>query len=150
MLFTRTSAFALAIGLILTSTACSRVRNTQGYIVDEELVASVQPGVDNKESVTRTLGRPTMIADWDDNTWYYISRTTEQLAFLRPNPEEQTLLVIRFRQDGNVASVDQRGLEQVVDISPNSDKTRTMGRESGLLQDLFGNIGQVGAAPGAQ
>ena len=43
-------------------------------------------------------------------------------------------------------SEDRTGVEQVVRISPDSDKTPTLGRERGILQDLFGNIGQVGAA----
>jgi hypothetical protein len=47
-----------------------------------------------------------------------------------------------------VAGVDRRGLEQVADLTPNSDKTPTLGREATLLEDLFGNIGTVGAAPG--
>jgi hypothetical protein len=54
-----------------------RIQNNQGYIADEELVASVQPGVDNKQSVERALGRPTMSGQFDDNVWYYVSRNTQ-------------------------------------------------------------------------
>ena len=38
------------------------------------------------------------------------------------------------------------GPETVVYLSPEDDKTPTLGRERTFLQDLFGNIGQVGAA----
>jgi hypothetical protein len=73
--------------------------------------------------------------------------------FERANPPEapatQRILIIRFAPDGSVAGVDRRGLEQVADLTPNSDKTPTLGREATLLEDLFGNIGTVGAAPGA-
>ena len=31
-------------------------------------------------------------------------------------------------------------------LQPDGDKTPTLGRERGFLEDLFGNIGQVGAA----
>jgi hypothetical protein len=34
----------------------------------------------------------------------------------------------------------------VVYLDPNGDKTPTLGRERGFLEDLFGNIGQVGGA----
>ena len=37
-------------------------------------------------------------------------------------------------------------MEAIVRIDPENDKTPTLGRERSFLQDLFGNIGQVGAA----
>jgi outer membrane protein assembly factor BamE (lipoprotein component of BamABCDE complex) len=125
-----------------------QIKNNQGYIADEELASSVQPGVDNKESVAKALGRPTLEAKWDSNTWYYISRNTRQLAFARPVPADQRILIVRFAPDGSVAAVERRGLEQVANITPETDKTPTLGREASLLEDLFGNIGTVGAAPG--
>lgn len=128
--------------------AQKQIQNNQGYIADEELANSVQPGVDNKESVEKALGRPTLASKWDDNVWYYISRNTRQLAFARPVPASQRVLIVRFAADGSVAAVERRGLEQVADITPNADKTPTLGREATLLEDLFGNIGTVGAAPG--
>jgi outer membrane protein assembly factor BamE (lipoprotein component of BamABCDE complex) len=143
--------FLLLATAALGTAACAerQIQNNQGYIADEELANSVQPGVDNKESVEKALGRPTLSSKWDDNVWYYISRNTRQLAFARPVPATQRILIIRFGPDGSVSAVDRRGLEQVADISPDSDKTPTLGREATLLEDLFGNIGTVGAAPGA-
>lgn len=137
-------AFAAAIALVATG-GCSRVRDAQGYLVDAELVKSVQPGVDNKDSVARALGRPTLTGQWDDDAWYYISRSTRQFAFLKSAPSDQVVLIVRFGPDGNVLNVEQRGLEQTADIVPHSDKTPTLGRETGILEDLFGNIGQVSA-----
>lgn len=141
----RALGMVMAVGLLTTLPACKRVMNDQGYIIDEELLAAVQPGVDNKQSVTKMLGRPTLTSKWEDTDWYYVSRTTKQFAFHRPDPVKQTLLIVRFTPDGTVQSVEKEGLELAADITPNPDKTRTLGRESGLLQDLFGNIGQVGA-----
>jgi hypothetical protein len=40
--------------------------------------------------------------------------------------------------------VDRSGVDRVVFLDPNSNKTPTLGRERGFLEDLFGNIGQVG------
>lgn len=138
--------------LLAAVAGCStskQMMNNQGYIADEELASSVQPGVDNKQSVERALGRPTMSAQWSDDTWYYLSRNTKQLAFARPTPQSQRVLIVHFDGDGNVSSVERRGMEQVANISPNSDKTPTLGREASLLEDLFGNLGTVGSMPGA-
>jgi outer membrane protein assembly factor BamE (lipoprotein component of BamABCDE complex) len=130
---------ALAVG------GCSRIRQNQGYLVDETLLTSIQPGVDNRDSVAKTLGRPTFSAQFDAKEWYYISRITGQYAFAQPKVLEQSILVVSFDAAGNVEKVERRGMEQVARISPESDKTPTLGRNSSLLEELFGNIGQVGA-----
>lgn len=127
--------------------ACSRVQNNIGYLVDEAVVAEVKPGIDNRDSVAKALGRPSIAAQWDNKTWYYVSRLTKQTAFLTPKPTTQSIIAITFDDKGNVASVNRRGLEQVANVDPVDDKTPTLGRESGVLEDLFGNIGRVGSVP---
>ena len=138
---------ALAVTLAGAS-GCSRIVGHQGYLVDKQLVATVQPGVDNKLSVQKTLGLPSFMGQFDNNDWYYVARETRQLAFGLPRPTSQTVLHVRFDGAGNVASVSQPGLEQVASISPNRDKTPTLGRKHGFFEDLFGNIGRVGTLPG--
>lgn len=127
---------------------CSRIKSNQGYIIDEQLVASVQPGVDNRTSVQRLLGRPTFTSEFDSSKWYYISRNTTQLAFLKPKPTSQNILTISFDAKGNVVKVDRKGLEQVVSIAPLKEKTPVLGRHDSLFSALFGNIGQFGASQG--
>lgn len=134
-------------GLLLSG--CSQVRGHQGYIVDSVLTNSIQPGIDNRQSVEASLGRPTFTGQFDKDTWYYVSRETKQLAFNSPSPKEQMVMRVTFDQAGNVTTVDRTGLELVASISPNGDKTPTLGRDRSFFQELFGNIGAVGA-PGAQ
>ena len=144
----RAAALSLALGFGLVATGCAPIRDHQGYVVDKVLVSSVQPGVDNRDSVQATLGRPTFVGQFTDRDWYYVSRDTRQLAFNMPKPIDQMILHVRFDQAGNVASVDRSGLEHVVSIDPMNDETPTLGRQHGFFQELFGGIGQVGV-PGA-
>lgn len=139
----RAAITALAVGLALAG--CTRVRDHQGFVLDQTLVNAIQPGVDNKESVSNTLGRPSFTSEFGDRDWYYLSRDTGNMAYKIPHPKEQTVLHVRFDEKGNVVGVDRRGLEQVADIRPSSDKTPTLGRHRSLLDELFGNIGTVGA-----
>ena len=125
---------------------CTRIRDRQGYLADEELVAAVTAGVDNKASVEKTLGRPTFVSKWDANTWYYVARTTKQLAFLSAKPTAQDVLKVSFDNAGNVAAVARdTTLAEVADIQPEGDTTPVFGRDSGFFEDIFGNIGAVGA-----
>jgi outer membrane protein assembly factor BamE (lipoprotein component of BamABCDE complex) len=134
---------AIALGAML-SAGCTRINDHQGYLVDEPLVSAIQPGVDNRDSVAGTLGRPTFVGQFDQRDWYYVSRTTRQLAFNMPRPSEQIVLHVRFDAGGNVESVTRSGLETVANITPSNDKTPTLGSQRSLLQELFGNIGAVG------
>ncbi|CAM8673066.1 Outer membrane protein assembly factor BamE [Sphingobium sp. AntQ-1] len=138
----------LAIGLsalVLGASGCTRIRTHQGYSIDKLLVDSVQPGIDNRASVEGTLGRPSFVSQFGEQDWYYVSREMRALAFSNPKPVEQTVLRVRFDPAGNVAAVDRMGLDQVAHISPMGDKTPTLGRNRSLFDEIFGNIGAVGA-----
>jgi outer membrane protein assembly factor BamE (lipoprotein component of BamABCDE complex) len=134
---------AVALGAML-SAGCTRIVDHQGFLADEPLITAIQPGVDNRDSVTGTLGRPTFVGQFDPRDWYYVSRNTRQLAFNMPRPHDQIVLHIRFDANGNVESVTRTGLELVSNISPSGDKTPTLGRHRSLFEELFGNLGAVG------
>ena len=141
----KTVGYILLMGSVIAVSGCSRLRTHQGYIVDPTLAETVAVGVDNKESVQTTLGRPTFASQFDKNQWYYIARDTEQLAFSRPKATSQLLMTISFDDAGNVTNVARSGVETIVKIRPDGDKTPTLGRDRNFFQDIFGNIGTVGA-----
>ena len=143
---TNRDAMLLIVAASLTLAAgCTRVPGKQGFVIDQQLAATVKAGVDNRASVQGTLGRPTFVGQFDANDWYYVSRDTRQWAFNSPKASAQTILHVRFDDAGNVASVERKGLEQVASIRPNRDTTPTLGRNRSFFQELFGNIGQVGS-----
>ena len=139
-----------ALGAIGLVAGCSSIENSRGYLVDEILVSSVQPGIDNRQSVEGTLGRPTMTSQYGEPIWYYISSRTSQAPFTTPKIARHSVLAIRFDEAGNVLSAERTGMEQVVRLDPDSDETPTLGIERGLLEDLFGNIGTVGTGAPAR
>ena len=141
-------SLATVIAALSLSSGCTRLKSHQGYIGDQTLLSSVQPGVDNKGSVQASLGRPTFVGQFDQNDWYYYSRDAKQLAFSQPVAENQYVLKVRFDQAGNVASVSQTGKELISKISPEGDKTPTLGRDTSFFEEIFGNIGAVGAGGG--
>ena len=145
----RTFLGAAVIAAMLAATAgCASIRDHRGYFADPALVSGIQPGVDNRQSVERTLGRPTFTSQFGTPSWYYVAVNTAQAPFGRPKTTEQSILKVNFDPAGNVSSVNLTGKEHVVDLDPDSDKTPTLGRERGFFEDLFGNIGAVGAGAG--
>ncbi|MEQ1498873.1 MAG: outer membrane protein assembly factor BamE [Novosphingobium sp.] len=136
----------------LALSACASIKDHRGYLVDGALLDSVMPGIDNRVSVERMLGRPSFISQFGRQDWYYVSTNTRQSAFSRPEASEHLMVKVMFDDKGNVVSVERSGVERVARINPDGSKTPTLGRERTFLEDLFGNIGQVGAggAPGGQ
>jgi outer membrane protein assembly factor BamE (lipoprotein component of BamABCDE complex) len=141
----RARLIALGLVVALAASGCTQMRGRQGYVVDPVLTTAITPGVDNRESVEKTLGRPTFVGQFSNNEYYYVSRETRQLAFANPRPVAQEVLRVRFDPAGNVAAVDRTGLDLVSKINPEGDKTPTLGRQRSFFEDIFGNIGAVGA-----
>ena len=137
---------AAVMAAALAASGCSAIRENRGYIQDPVLVSAIQPGIDNQQSVAATLGRPTFTSQFGQTTWYYVSSVTGRRPFVSPTIREHSVLAVSFDAGGNVVAAEQSGLEKVAYLDPDGDETPTLGRERGFFEDLFGNIGQVGAA----
>ena len=124
---------------------CAQMRAHKGVVIDPQLASAIQPGVDNKDSVTKQLGRPSFVGQFTPNDWYYVSRDVNQVAFRNPRVTKQTVMIVRFDPKGNVASVQRTGRELVMNVAPSGKKTPTLGRKRSFFEELFGNIGSVGA-----
>lgn len=144
----RNLALAAIIMVALGASGCTRLRSHQGYVGDVALIDGVQAGVDNKQSVEASLGRPTFTGQFESNDWYYFARDSQQLAFSEPKATAQSIIHIKFDASGNVTSVNKTGMEKIARINPEGDKTPILGRNRTFFEDLFGGIGTVGA-PGA-
>lgn len=136
-------ASALLGAVMLTGCVGLTTREHRGYVMDEQLTAGIQVGVDNKQSVEKTLGLPTFQGTFDQNDWYYVSRDTRAFAFRNPRVTDQKVVHIRFDQAGNVAAINQTDEKLIASINPNNDRTPTLGRERGFFDELFNNIGTI-------
>jgi len=145
----RVSAIALAAVLVA---GCAINKAHKGAVIDQRLASSVQPGVDNKDSVQKLLGTPTLTGQFTPDDWYYISRDTNQVAFRNPTVQKQLVMLVRFDPKGNVASIQRTGKDLVLPVSPTHRSTPTLGRKRSFFDELFNNIGSVSSgatgAPG--
>ena len=139
----------ITLGLALS--ACAGIRDHRGFVIDQTLADGIQVGVDNKDSVTKTLGRPTFTGQFSPNEWYYVARDTSQFAFRNPRVTEQTVLRVDFDAAGNVVAINKTGKELIASVNPTGDKTPTLGRTRSFFEELFGNIGTISqpGLPGA-
>jgi outer membrane protein assembly factor BamE (lipoprotein component of BamABCDE complex) len=135
------AAGAAAIGI----GGCTPLRSHQGYVIDTDLVNSVQPGVDNRQSVLDTLGTPTFTSQFGKGEWFYVARDSRNFSYNKPKAASQITLKVSFDDKGTVTRIDRTGVDQVAQINPDKKTTPTLGRTHSFFQELFGNIGTVGA-----
>lgn len=147
----RTALALLGAALVILVTAgCDPRHATRGNIPAESQVSLVIPGVHGREDVRSALGSPSVISTFDDNTWYYIGRQTEQYAFFKRKTIEQQVLIVRFGGDGRVDKISRLDKSDGREISLVQRETPSAGRKLGLLEQLFGNIGRFGGEEEAQ
>lgn len=133
----------LAVALALLGTAaCDPRYASRGSIPSEDQISAIVPGVHGREDVRSVLGSPSVISTFDDNTWYYIGRKTEQYAFFKRKTTEQQILIVRYGSDGRVDKVSRLDESDDREIDLVERETPSAGRKLGLFEQLFGNIGR--------
>ena len=145
MALSGSARLGIALVAAVALSGCTAYRAHKGAVVGPQLANAIQVGVDNKDSVSQTLGRPTFTGQFTPNDWYYVSRDTTQFAFRNPRVSRQNVLLVRFDPANNVSSVENYGREWIFALDPAGAKTPTLGRQRGFFEEIFGNIGAVGA-----
>src|SRR3546814_12039866 len=78
----RTAGMVLALSALVAG--CASIRDHRGYLIDQTLLDSIQPGIDNRLSVEKTLGRPTFMSQFGRQDYYYVSQNVKTPPFGRP------------------------------------------------------------------
>src|SRR3546814_13354358 len=60
----------LGLAALLAPRGCTPLKGRQGYVVDPTLTEAHTPGVAHRESVEKTLGRPTFVGPFATNEYY--------------------------------------------------------------------------------
>jgi outer membrane protein assembly factor BamE (lipoprotein component of BamABCDE complex) len=142
-----TRAVRLAVvGLVLAAlAACSPVYRNHGYVPSDEELALIEVGVDTRDTVAATLGRPSGQGLLNDVGWFYVQSRWKHAGAFAPQEIDRQVVSITFTEEGKVENVERFGLEngQVVAISRRVTDSNIKG--VGFLRQLLGNIGRLRA-----
>ena len=138
--FWKSAALATLAGALL-ATGCSPSRHVHGYVPVKESTDAVEPGTDTKQTVLRRLGSPSSLATFDEDTWYYVSSLERRHMYHRPQVVSREVVAVSFNADGTVAELNRYTIEDGQKIAYVGKETPTRGRELGLLEQIFGNLG---------
>lgn len=129
--------------MLALAAGCSPIIQNHGYVPNETQLAGIAPGVDTVQSVSTKIGRPSTGGVVRSRSWYYVASRVETLGYRPPEIVERKVVAIDFDENGVVASVEQYGLEDGRIINLVTKTTPTYGRRMGVLEQIFGNIGNI-------
>ncbi len=132
----------LAAAAVIALAGCAISVDQRGKLPDPDRIAEVQPGKTTKDQVIKILGSPSSSSAFDDNTWFYISRKTKQVAFFQPEVLDQQVFVLNFDDKGVVKDLGHKTLADGASITPAPGATPSPGRELSFLEQLIGNVGR--------
>ena len=128
---------ALAVGA-----GCAADVDPRGHILEDSDLQVVQVGTSGRGDVASLFGTPTILPLSGDASWYYVGAEVRRFAFYRPEILERQVVVIRFDENDIVTGMEFYTLEDGQEIALIEEKTPSRGRDIGILQEIFGNIGR--------
>lgn len=135
----------LALVFVTALASCSAQFRNHGYTPTETELSEVLVGVDTKETVAQSIGRPTSSGLLEGSGWYYVESRWRHFAWKAPQEIEREVLAVSFDEDGVVENIERFGLEdgRVVVLSRRVTSTNIKGVS--FLRQLFGNLGNFTA-----
>jgi len=133
---TKAHIIALPLLLGLPLAGCFTQSYTHGHVISREMLDQVQIG-SSQEQVELVLGSPSTTSSLDGLAYYYISQTTETMAFLRPEIVEQRVVSVYFDEEGYVRDLANYGLQDGKVIDFMSRKTKTGGADYGFITQIL-------------
>ncbi|MBL0318191.1 MAG: outer membrane protein assembly factor BamE [Alphaproteobacteria bacterium] len=137
-------SFLLIVLLFTASSLCGCLTTTtnRGYTLDEEALKQLSIGTTTKEEVLKTMGSPSTYNDYGDETWYYVSKEQQSVAFLKPKITKESVIAIHFNNDGTLTDVKHYSEKDMKDIVAVQEHTPTYGKDLSIIQQFLGNIGR--------
>ncbi len=146
-------ALALLAPVVFALSACTPVMATRGNLLTNSQLQTIKANTSTRADVVAAWGPPTVVAPFDNDTWYYIGERTAQEGVYAPVVLKRRVICVKFNRSNNntVAEVSEVSPDQARDITPASGSTPTAGGDYNLFQQFVGNIGRYnGATPAKQ
>ncbi len=134
-----------ALLMAMVAAGCAPIVTNHGYAPNAEQLAQIQPGIDSVDTVGQKIGRPSTGGLVQSRAWYYVTSRFETETYKAPKLVDRRVVAITFDPEGVVETVDLYGLEDGRVINLVTKTTPTYGRRLGIIEQLFGNLGNVGA-----
>lgn len=141
--------FATVGALLFALSACAASEHVDGQLPSPEKLSTVEVGVHTRDDVAKLIGSPSTTPPFDDDSWYYIKRVTQQVAFFEPVLMDQKVVAIVFDKKGTVAEIAFYHEEDGHEITMVKRHTSTQGHKISVWEQLLSNFGRIPKGDGS-
>lgn len=135
-----------AIGMaMLVLGACSATYQNHGYVPTDTELGEILVGVDTRETVGQSIGRPTSVGVLENKNWYYTQSRWRHYAYKAPQVIDRQIVAVSYTENGVVENIERFTLEdgRVVALSRRVTDSNIKGIS--FLRQLMGNLGNLRA-----
>lgn len=133
----------LQIILLFIATSCASRIEKHGYMFDMSDHEMVRDGVTSKDRLSKLMGSPTLVINFDDEVWIYYAEDVKHFLFFHPQIVDRKILALRF--DKNDVVMEMRVIDlghEVKGLKFAEHHTQVDNHERGLFKSFFSNVGQ--------
>ena len=130
--------FFLFLLLVFFSTSCSEKITYSGKILNENNFNT--NNFENKDQIIGNLGQPDFI-DPIENKFYYFSERKSIKNFFNQKIIDRKMIVVNFDDNQKIISVEKFDINNEKDIEFVKDKTPNAILQKGLIEKIFGGVG---------
>ncbi|MBD3765029.1 MAG: outer membrane protein assembly factor BamE [Rhodobacterales bacterium] len=124
---------------------CSPIYRNHGYVPTESELEQIVVGVDTRDSVAETVGRPAAAGLLNDTGWFYVQSRWEQRGARAPQEIDRKVVAITFDDQGVVQNLGRYGLQDGNVVILSRRVTETNIRGVSFIAQLLGNVGRLRA-----
>lgn len=122
---------------------CAATFANHGYAPSDAELENIIVGVDSRDSVEETIGRPSSTGVLRDGAWYYLSSRVKTLGMRAPEIVDRQLVAISFDKRGIVTNIERFTLKDGRVIALNRRVTETGIKGISFIRQALGNVGRV-------
>jgi len=137
-----------AMVMVMFLAACAATYSNHGYTPTEQELEDVIVGVDSRDSVETSIGRPSSAGVLQSGGWYYVSSRVKHYAYRQDEVIDRQLVAISFNQRGIVTNVERFTLEDGRAVAINRRVTESGIRGVSFITQMLRNVGRASVSDG--
>lgn len=138
----RRAGLGLAVAFVIVMAGCSPIVRNHGYAPSDADLALLTVGVDTRDTVAESVGRPAAQGLLNDAGWFYVQSRFEHIGPREPREVDRQVVAISFDEAGTVTNIERFGLEQGRIVPLSRRVTESNIRSFSFIRQLLSGVGR--------
>ena len=131
----------LSVAVLFLILGCSKQYREHGYIPSEEELSSVSVSQDDKNTVIKKLGTPSIGGILSDGNIYFVQSKVLKNSIRASKPVDRQVLVLSFDEKGKLDNIQKFGIDKGKIVILDYRTTPSGLKNMSFLFRLFQNVG---------